>query len=41
MNSRAGGIAAEDDLVPFGGEAAVLHPDVVLVGEEVGDLVVG
>src|ERR687889_2077413 len=29
-----GGVAAEDDSVPFAGEARVLHPDLVLVGEE-------
>ena len=34
-------VAAEDDLVPVGGVAGVLHADVVLVGEEVRDLVVG
>ena len=31
----AGRVAAEDDLVPFGREARVLHADVVLVGVEV------
>ena len=37
----ARGVAAEDDAVPVGGVAAVLHPDVVLVGEEVRQPVVG
>lgn len=33
-------VASEDDLVPVGGMAAVLHPDVVLVGVEVRDPVI-
>ena len=37
----ARGIAAEDDAVPVAGEARVLHADVVLVGEEVRQAVVG
>ena len=37
----ARGIAAEDDPVPGAGEAGVLHADVVLVGEEVRQAVVG
>ena len=41
MNSRLGGVAAEDDAVPRAGEARVLHADVVLVGEEVRQAVVG
>src|SRR6185436_1159059 len=34
-------VAAEDDLVPLGRVAGVLHADLVLVGEEVGQSVVG
>src|SRR5688572_28604909 len=34
-------VAAEDDLVPAGRVTGVLHADVVLVGEEVRDPVVG
>src|SRR5436305_9419825 len=36
-----GGVAAEDDAVPAAREAGVLHADLVLIGEEVRDALIG